>query len=122
MACRLGVAAVGLLFGLALFVGDSAKAGELGSVAGIRGSLKAYSSATGNAEVSAPSKSEMKGRPVIEESNGRYAIDVGGSVIWIKKHQVRLDRKLAVPEGCQEAATSFAGNSATRGAGKGCAE
>lgn len=122
MTTWLKSAGMALFLSTALVAFSAAQAGDLGSVAGVRGKLTAYSDASGQTEVSAPAKEELIGQRVVREENGYYAVDVGGTYYWVKKHRIRLDRKLAVPEGCQEVASSFVGNSATRGAGKGCAE
>ncbi len=119
---RLGVTVASLAVVGVLLVSVEALAIDLGSVGSIRGTLKAYTSSSGNEIAGSVSKSDMKGRPIVGEENGRYAIDVGGTRYWVRKHQVSKDRNLAVPRGCQNLATGFSGNSASRGAGKGCAE
>ncbi len=119
---RLGVTVASLAMAGVLFGFAGAVSAEIGSVGSIRGTLKAYTSYNGNELAASVSKGDMKGRPIAEERNGRYGIDVGGTRYWVKKHQVSINRNLAVPRGCQNFATGFAGNSASRGAGKGCEE
>lgn len=127
MHLRLGVTVLSLLIAGALlgFVGSAfAETGTkgIGNVGSIWGTFKAYTSSHGSEVATSVSGSDMKGQRIHSEQNGRYEIHVGGIPYWVDKYQVSIDRELAVPPGCQNLATSFAGNSAPRGAGPGCEE
>ena len=119
---RLGVTVASLVMVGVLFGFVASAFAEIGNVGSIRGTLKAYTSSAGSELAASVSKGDMKGQRILSEQNGRYEIHVGGVPYWVNKHQVSIDRNLDVPRGCQNLATSFAGNSAPRGAGKGCAE
>ena len=113
---------VGVLFGFVASAFAETDEEDIGKVGSIRGTLKAYTSYNGSEVAPSVSKGDMKGQRIRSEQNGRYEIYVGETQYWVNKHQVSIDRNLVVPRGCQNLATSFAGNSAPRGAGKGCAE
>ena len=63
---RLGVTVASLAVVGVLLVSAEALAIDLGSVGSIRGTLKAYTSPSGNEIAGSVSKSDMKGRPIVD--------------------------------------------------------